>query len=125
MLPLAWNEHPNLAIQLVNRFPSRKIKHELRTMLLNQPHKAMDDLDSLELILGSELSPDVTCDQLKVSGKLHISFSPVFVFAKSIAVPSVLGPRQSYIRNDVFPAAVQEPSFHHTIWHACTGQPLC
>lgn len=69
MLPLAWNEHPSLAIQLANRFPTRKIRNDLRAMLLAQPHKAMDDLDSLELILGNELSPDVTCHQLKVRGK--------------------------------------------------------
>lgn len=57
---LAWAENHGLALQLANRFPSPKLRSDVRWLLLNFPEKAICDPDSLNVLLGSELPPDVS-----------------------------------------------------------------
>lgn len=65
MLRLAWVEHPGLAIQLGARFPSVKLKNDIRWLLLNFPEKVIDEPSSLEIMLGATLPADISF-QLKV-----------------------------------------------------------
>ncbi|PYH81401.1 hypothetical protein BO82DRAFT_310830 [Aspergillus uvarum CBS 121591] len=64
LLKLAWTEHPGLAIQLSTRFPSAKLKNDVRWLMLNFPEKAIDEPEGLELIFGTNLPADVS-SQLK------------------------------------------------------------
>ncbi|KAI5291115.1 phosphatidylinositol-4- kinase [Ascosphaera aggregata] len=63
-VPLAWSQHPSLAIQLSVRFPSPKAKNDVRSLLLEHPEQAMEDPDSLDILLGPVLLPDVS-DRLR------------------------------------------------------------
>ncbi|QSS57389.1 phosphatidylinositol 4-kinase [Histoplasma capsulatum var. duboisii H88] len=60
LMRLAWAENHGLALQLANRFPSPKLRSDVRWLLLNFPEKAICDPDSLNVLLGSELPPDVS-----------------------------------------------------------------
>ncbi|RAH69024.1 1-phosphatidylinositol 4-kinase STT4 [Aspergillus aculeatinus CBS 121060] len=64
LLRLAWNEHPGLAVQLSTRFPSAKLKNDVRWLMLNFPEKAIDEPEGLELMFGTNLPTDVS-SQLK------------------------------------------------------------
>lgn len=64
-MKLAWAESASLALQLVSRFPSEKVRHDVRSLLLNFPEKAIDQEASLEIMLGPSLPSDVSF-QLKV-----------------------------------------------------------
>ncbi|RAL15683.1 1-phosphatidylinositol 4-kinase STT4 [Aspergillus homomorphus CBS 101889] len=64
LLRHAWAENPGLAIQLSTRFPSVKLKSDVRWLMLNFPDKAIDESDGLDLIFGTTLPADVSC-QLK------------------------------------------------------------
>ncbi|RAH86526.1 phosphatidylinositol 4-kinase [Aspergillus japonicus CBS 114.51] len=66
LLRLAWTEHPGLAVQLSTRFPSAKLRNDVRWLMLNFPEKAIDESEGLELIFGTNLPADVT-SQLKYS----------------------------------------------------------
>lgn len=66
LLRLAWNEHPGLAVQLSTRFPSAKLKNDVRWLMLNFPEKAIDEPEGLELMFGTNLPTDVS-SQLKAS----------------------------------------------------------
>lgn len=59
-LRTAWAEDPALAIQLVTRFPSDKLRSDVRWLLLNFPEKAVSEADGLELLLGSTLPRDIS-----------------------------------------------------------------
>ncbi|PWY64474.1 phosphatidylinositol 4-kinase [Aspergillus heteromorphus CBS 117.55] len=59
LLRLAWAEAPGLAIYLSNRFPSPKLRNDIRWLLLNFPEKAIDESSALEILLGSALPVDV------------------------------------------------------------------
>lgn len=65
MLRIAWGESAGLAIQLASRFPSAKLKNEVRWLLLNFPEKALSESAGLEIMFGPALPPDVSF-QLKV-----------------------------------------------------------
>lgn len=65
MLRLAWAESPGLAIQLATRFPSPKLRNDIRSLLLNSPEKALDESSGLEIMFGPVLPSDVSF-QLKV-----------------------------------------------------------
>ncbi|KAL2010126.1 hypothetical protein VTN00DRAFT_5933 [Thermoascus crustaceus] len=60
LLRLAWGESAGLAIQLAARFPSPKLKNDVRWLLLNFPEKALGESASLEIMFGPALPPDVT-----------------------------------------------------------------
>ncbi|KAH8698261.1 putative phosphatidylinositol 4-kinase [Talaromyces proteolyticus] len=60
LLQIAWNENPSLAIQIATRFPSQKVQHEVRWLLLNFPEKALDAPESLEIMLGTALPSDIS-----------------------------------------------------------------
>ncbi|KAB8070304.1 hypothetical protein BDV29DRAFT_181106 [Aspergillus leporis] len=60
LLRLAWAEHPGLAIQLAARFPSIKLKNDIRWLLLNFPEKVIDEPSSLEVMFGATLPADVS-----------------------------------------------------------------
>lgn len=62
---LAWAESPSLAIELAARFPSAKLRSDVRWLLLNFPEKALEEPASLEIMFGSALPSDVSF-QLKV-----------------------------------------------------------
>ncbi|WEW60107.1 phosphatidylinositol-4- kinase [Emydomyces testavorans] len=59
-LRLAWAENPNLAIQLVSRFSTQKLQNDVRWLVFNFPEKALDEPDSLGVLLGPALPEDVT-----------------------------------------------------------------
>ncbi|KAJ9377391.1 phosphatidylinositol 4-kinase [Paecilomyces variotii] len=59
-LRLAWAESPSLAVQLVSRFPSAKLRSDVRWLLLNFPEKALEEPASLEIMFGSALPSDVS-----------------------------------------------------------------
>jgi phosphatidylinositol 4-kinase len=54
-----------LAIQLAARFPSPKLKNDVRWLLLNFPEKVIEEASSLEIMFGTSLPSDVSF-QLKV-----------------------------------------------------------
>ncbi len=56
----AWAEDPALAIQLVTRFPNEQTRRDVRFLLLNQPEKALDNADAIDLLLGEGLSSDLS-----------------------------------------------------------------
>ncbi|GBF61021.1 phosphatidylinositol 4-kinase [Trichophyton mentagrophytes] len=60
LLRLAWNENPSLALQLGSRFPSAKLRTDIRWLLLNFPEKALKEPNALEILLGSALPEDVS-----------------------------------------------------------------
>ncbi|KAL4891378.1 hypothetical protein BDV59DRAFT_68911 [Aspergillus ambiguus] len=60
LLWLAWAESPGLAIQLAARFPSPKLKNDVRWLLLNFPEKVMEEASSLEIMFGTSLPSDVS-----------------------------------------------------------------
>ena len=63
-LKTAWAEDPRIAVQLTTRFHSQKLHGDVRSMLLNQTQKAVDEPDALYVLLGSSLPNDVS-SQLK------------------------------------------------------------
>lgn len=65
MLYLAWTEDPGIAIQLAVRFPSARLRNDVRRLLLNSPEKALDEPSGLEIMFGLALPADVSF-QLKV-----------------------------------------------------------
>jgi phosphatidylinositol 4-kinase len=65
LLRIAWAESPSLALQIAARFPSEKIRNDVRWLLLNFPEKALNEPESLEIMFGSSLPPDISF-QLKV-----------------------------------------------------------
>ncbi|KAF3481744.1 uncharacterized protein GIQ15_04503 [Arthroderma uncinatum] len=60
LLRLAWTENPSLAFQLGSRFPSAKLRNDIRWLLLNFPEKALKEPNALEILLGSSLPEDVS-----------------------------------------------------------------
>lgn len=59
LMRTAWTENPGLAIQLATRFPSDKLRNDVRWLLLNFPERAVSHPDGLELLLGSSLPGDI------------------------------------------------------------------
>ncbi|KAF3906696.1 hypothetical protein ABW20_dc0110479 [Dactylellina cionopaga] len=59
LLPTAWNENPQLAIQMINRFPSKRYEVEVRKMMLSYPEKVVKIPEALYYILGDKLPLDV------------------------------------------------------------------
>ncbi|RJE23272.1 phosphatidylinositol 4-kinase [Aspergillus sclerotialis] len=60
LLRLAWAESPGLAIQLVARFPSMKLKNDIRWLLLNVPDKSLGEPNGLEIMFGPTLPSDIS-----------------------------------------------------------------
>ncbi|KAL1962296.1 hypothetical protein VTN77DRAFT_9839 [Rasamsonia byssochlamydoides] len=60
LLRTAWGESASLAIQIAARFPSEKIRNDVRWLLLNFPEKALDEPEGLEIMFGSALPPDIS-----------------------------------------------------------------
>lgn len=67
LLRTAWNESPSLAIQLVSRFPSVRLHHDIRSLLLQFPDKAISEPEAVHILLGDSLPSDVAF-QMKVRG---------------------------------------------------------
>ncbi|KAG4028457.1 hypothetical protein MFRU_021g00480 [Monilinia fructicola] len=59
LLRTAWNESPSLAIQLVSRFPSVRLHHDIRSLLLQFPDKAISEPEAVHILLGDSLPSDV------------------------------------------------------------------
>lgn len=60
LLYLAWTEDPGIAIQLAVRFPSARLRNDVRRLLLNSPEKALDEPSGLEIMFGLALPADVS-----------------------------------------------------------------
>ncbi|KAG9244575.1 phosphatidylinositol 4-kinase-like protein [Calycina marina] len=60
----AWVESPSLAIQLVSRFSSERIRQEVRSLLLSSPEKALSVPEAVQVLLGGSLPTDAS-SQLK------------------------------------------------------------
>lgn len=56
----AWSENPSLAIQLVTRFSSDQLRRDVRFLLVNQPEKALNEANAVDLMLGDTLPPDLS-----------------------------------------------------------------
>lgn len=56
----AWAEDPALAIQLVTRFPNEQTRRDVRFLLMNQPEKALNEANAVDLLLGDTLSSDIS-----------------------------------------------------------------
>ena len=65
-------EHPSIAIHLPTRFPSVQLQRNVRALLLDYPEKAINEPDSLHLLLGPSLPLDLGT-QLKVCFLRHLS----------------------------------------------------
>ena len=65
MLKLAWSERPGLAIQIAIRSQSPALMNEIRSILLKDPEKAINEPDALQILLQDGLSSDIS-SQLKV-----------------------------------------------------------
>lgn len=72
LVQTAWSESPSLAIQLVARFQSPKLYHEVRSLLLRFPSKAIHEPEALPILLGGSLPTDVGGSILKVN-PLHLN----------------------------------------------------
>ncbi|ORY12140.1 phosphatidylinositol 4-kinase-like protein STT4 [Clohesyomyces aquaticus] len=59
-LKTAWAENPALAVHLPQRFQSQRLSTEVRWMVLNFPHRVIDEPDALEILLGNSLPTDVS-----------------------------------------------------------------
>ncbi|KAH7132122.1 hypothetical protein B0J11DRAFT_217458 [Dendryphion nanum] len=59
-LKTAWAENPSLAVHLVQRFQSPRLRQEVRWQVLNHPHKVLHEPDALEILLGNQLPNDVS-----------------------------------------------------------------
>jgi phosphatidylinositol 4-kinase len=73
-LKTAWVENPAIAVHLVQRFQSVQLAQEVRWLVLNFPHKVLEEPDALEILLGSQMPSDVSF-QLKVPHPFHGHFS--------------------------------------------------
>jgi len=60
VLETAWIEHPSLAIQLTTRFASTKLASDVRSLLLRQPQRAIEEPEALQILIGSSLPADVS-----------------------------------------------------------------
>nr|POE63302.1 phosphatidylinositol 4-kinase stt4 [Quercus suber] len=61
----AWAENPRIAIHMAARFPSsQQLAAEVRQYITQEPEKAIDEPDALNLLLGSSLPSDIKA-QLK------------------------------------------------------------
>ena len=58
-LKTAWREGASLAIQIADRFPSWSIARDVRNLLLEDPVKAIDEPQALQIMLGSSLPGDL------------------------------------------------------------------
>jgi phosphatidylinositol 4-kinase A len=56
----AWAEDPSLAIQLVTRFSNEQTRRDVRFLLLNQPEKALNESNAVDLLLGDTLASDLS-----------------------------------------------------------------
>lgn len=65
LIATAWNEHPNIAIQLTVRFPFTRLTQDVRNHLLDASEGAVDEPDALQILLGPSLPIDIVA-QLKV-----------------------------------------------------------
>lgn len=122
LLPLvrtAWNENPSLAIQLVSRFPSARLHHDIRLLLLQFPDKAISEPEAVHILLGDTLPPDVAF-QMKVRG-----LRALFINQLTNLVPSILGSCQPDIRCYIFPTVIPKPSLYRSICYASFGKSLC
>lgn len=68
-LHTAWAEDPCLAVQLATRFQSLRLTNDVRRLLLLHPESALEEPDSLQILLGPSLPSDVN-SQLKVNGQI-------------------------------------------------------
>ena len=59
-LETAWIESPSLAVQLTERFNSSKLATSIRSLLLKHPERAIEEPDSLQLLIGPSLPADVS-----------------------------------------------------------------
>jgi len=60
ILPAAWAEDPAIAVQLSQRFPSERLKGEVRSLIMNYPEKVMHIPRAAQIMLGNKLSGDIT-----------------------------------------------------------------
>ena len=56
----AWAADPALAIQLVSRFTNDQTRRDVRFLLMNQPEKALDEFNAVDLLLGDGLSSNLS-----------------------------------------------------------------
>ncbi|GAB1191470.1 hypothetical protein APSETT444_000649 [Aspergillus pseudonomiae] len=118
LLRLAWAEHPGLAIQLGARFPSVKLKNDIRWLLLNFPEKVIDEPSSLEIMLGATLPADISF-QLKYAMKA-LESHPIdvrFYFVPQL-IQALRYDALGYVERYIMETAKQSQLFaHQVIWN--------
>lgn len=82
VLRVAWEEDPELALNLTPRFKFDRLDDEVRWYILNHPEKAMNNADALQLMFRSTLPNDVS-SQLKVSQVSVIRYASADSFSIS------------------------------------------
>lgn len=60
VLPAAWQEDPAIAVQLTHRFPSERLRQEIRNLILTYPEKVMHVPDAAQIMLGDKLLADMS-----------------------------------------------------------------
>jgi phosphatidylinositol 4-kinase len=58
LLPFAWEHNPAVAIMMAQRFASPAIHQALRTLIIQQPRRALRHAHAAEYLLGNELPSD-------------------------------------------------------------------
>lgn len=58
-------ENPSIAVNMLTRFPSPILEADIRLLLRNSPHKALDEPNALNVLLGDSLHREIY-SQLKV-----------------------------------------------------------
>ncbi len=73
LIGTAWNEDPRIAVQLATRFPTSQVLNSgIRSLILRQPEKVLQEPDALYILLGSSLPNDV-----KTQLKYLLQWAPV------------------------------------------------
>ncbi|KAI5818864.1 hypothetical protein BZA77DRAFT_306621 [Pyronema omphalodes] len=60
LLPAAWQEDPAIAIQLLNRFQSERLKGEVKRLICTFPEKCFHIPDASGILLGDRLTGDIS-----------------------------------------------------------------
>ena len=73
VLKAAWTENPRLAVQLTSRFTSARLATEVRSLFLRYPERAIEEPDTLQILIGASLPTDLSF-QLKVCSNYKRKF---------------------------------------------------
>lgn len=102
-------------LNLATRFASERLANDVRSSLLKQPHRAIDEPDALQVMIGAALPADI-------SFQLKVSEPPCLLTSAGLSdiVPPLLGSCQPCNSSSLFLTRIQQQSKHHSICYACS-----